>query len=356
VGDLLGDVNEAASTTPATDITTSSEEVTDAATTTSGEVTDAATSTGTSTADAMAAAVPDVPGSPGVEESVAKETSDATSAIGGGIDQVGAALTKATDGKTEQAADAAGAVLTPTVDVRSEPLGSATDAVSEPAAHSAGDVAAPTTSGGATPAFDAGWNDAGPAVDASAADTAALPADAIEAPGAAGSVPDAAMPAPADEPWSFSIPDAFWAGYTTWKLAFLAVALGAIARWHNEVTGCLINARVVTFTGVQLLRCSVLAAVDRVAAVALPVHSNLLPLNTLGSSTRRPSLATVSGDGRTVRESRIRWGATRDGGSFSFWTIARRLAELLAFVYAAILAIWFFLTSLRKNDTDDELM
>jgi hypothetical protein len=148
---------------------------------------------------------------------------------------------------------------------------------------------------------------------------------------------------------SISITDILGTGYMTWKLALFTAVLASLTRSCGNATSWL-NVRFVTFTNVQLIRCSLVSPIVRMATAPVAALSSGVsaagPAPSVRIAVRRPAAFVMRRLHRPLPElpiSALKRGLGKGGA------LIMQIGKLLGLVYAAFLAIWFWATRLRWN-------
>jgi hypothetical protein len=153
---------------------------------------------------------------------------------------------------------------------------------------------------------------------------------------------------------SISIMQILGTGYVTWKLAIISVILASLTRWSGNVTGCFTNVRLLAFTNVQLIRCGFVSPVARMATASVAAVTQAVGVGGGGAGTapmrlrHRPTqgvlgIAFPYGTLLTMPKAVVRQTFGGDNNPLP------QMWKLLALVYGAFLAVWFWAARLRKK-------
>jgi hypothetical protein len=137
--------------------------------------------------------------------------------------------------------------------------------------------------------------------------------------------------------------------YMAWKVALVAVVLASLSRLYGNAAGCVSTVRLVLFTNVQLIRCGAVSSVSsmaRLATATLTTFANAVPTPTLPPA---PTIRRASEPGAAAARGFPRPGSRPLHGLSSDGAVMTRIAELLALVYGALVAIWLWRTRMRWN-------
>ena len=154
---------------------------------------------------------------------------------------------------------------------------------------------------------------------------------------------------------SLSVTHLLATGCAAWRMAVFAAIAAGLTRWYGGPSGLFTSVRLVTFTNVRLIRCSLDPRGVRMAtAHAAHPFATRAPSGGGSSPTTRTrprdALRGVLGIVRLLQRPLHDFSATPPGVSLGGdGTLMLRIGELLAATYAGFLAIWFWATRVRWN-------